>query len=218
MPRPVAAMVRLQLLTGMRAGEVTIMRGADLTTGGPVWEYRPSRHKNRWRGKARVIPLRPKAQEIVREFLKPDPLAYLFDPREAVSEHNRARARRTGRTPSERARLKKGLPGEARNERYDRRTYRQAVVRACDRTFPHSELSAVSPKKRTPEQKAALAAWRKAHRWSPLQLRHTAATSLRARYGLEAAQVVLGHAKADTTEIYAERDLSRARDVMAEIG
>jgi integrase len=51
-----------------------------------------------------------------------------------------------------------------------------------------------------------------------LQLRHTAATLIRSRYGLETAQVVLGHAKADTTEIYAERDLAKARSVMAEIG
>jgi integrase len=51
-----------------------------------------------------------------------------------------------------------------------------------------------------------------------LQLRHTAATAIRARYGLEAAQAVLGHAKPDTTLIYAEKDLAAARAVMAEIG
>jgi integrase len=72
LPRPVAAMVRLQLLCGCRAGEVMVMRGCDLTPGDPVWEYRPARHKNSWRGKGRVILLGPKAQEIVREFLKPD--------------------------------------------------------------------------------------------------------------------------------------------------
>src|SRR5262249_46543448 len=37
MPAPVAAMVRLQLLTGMRAGEVMVLRGIDLNMGGPVW-------------------------------------------------------------------------------------------------------------------------------------------------------------------------------------
>jgi integrase len=54
--------------------------------------------------------------------------------------------------------------------------------------------------------------------WSPLQLRHTAATAIRARYGLEAAQTVLGHAKPDTTLIYAERDLARAHAIAAEVG
>jgi integrase len=51
-----------------------------------------------------------------------------------------------------------------------------------------------------------------------LQLRHTAATAIRAQYGLEVTSNVLGHAKADVTQIYAERDLSRARAVAAEIG
>ena len=54
--------------------------------------------------------------------------------------------------------------------------------------------------------------------WTPLQLRHTTATTVRSRFGLEAAQVVLGHAKADVTQIYAERDLAKAHLVMAEIG
>ena len=47
---------------------------------------------------------------------------------------------------------------------------------------------------------------------------HRAATAIRAQYGLEAREAVLGHAKADVTQLYAERDLSRARDVMRAIG
>jgi len=54
--------------------------------------------------------------------------------------------------------------------------------------------------------------------WSPLQLRHAAATAIRARYGVEAAKVVLGHTKVETTQIYAERDLGKAQQIMAEIG
>jgi len=34
------------------------------------------------------------------------------------------------------------------------------------------------------------------------------------RVGLEATQVTLGHAKADVTQIYAERDLDKAASVM----
>jgi hypothetical protein len=34
-------MVRLQLLTGMRSGELFIMRAADIDTIGKVWLYRP---------------------------------------------------------------------------------------------------------------------------------------------------------------------------------
>ena len=40
----------------------------------------------------------------------------------------------------------------------------------------------------------------------------------RKQFGLESAQVVLGHAKPNTTLIYAERDLKKAAAVMAEVG
>jgi integrase len=49
-------------------------------------------------------------------------------------------------------------------------------------------------------------------------LRHTAATVIRAKYGVEAAKVILGHTKVETTQIYAERDLEKAQEIMAEIG
>ncbi len=46
--------------------------------------------------------------------------------------------------------------------------------------------------------------------WGPNRLRHAAATEIRAKAGLEAAQVVLGHASAKTTEIYAETAVANA--------
>lgn len=193
LPRPIAAMVRFQLLTGCRGGEVMAIRGCDLKTDDLVWEYRPGRHKSRWRGKARVIPLGPRAQEVVREFLKADPAAYLFSPSDTVAEvQGRRRASRKSRpTLSEKAR-RKDAPGAGHGRRYKKGSYLQAVMRACRRAgVPH---------------------------WSPLQLRHTAATTIRARYGLETAQTVLGHSRADVTQIYAERDLEKARAAMAEIG
>ena len=55
-------------------------------------------------------------------------------------------------------------------------------------------------------------------RWSPNQLRHSAATEIRSRYGLEAVQTVLGHAKADVTQIYAERNEALAASVASMIG
>jgi integrase len=54
--------------------------------------------------------------------------------------------------------------------------------------------------------------------WSPLQLRHARASEIRERYGLEASQCVLGHERADVTQIYAERNEALAAEVMAEIG
>lgn len=259
LPRPVAGMVRLQLLTGCRVGEVMAMRGCDITPGEPNWIYRPAQHKNAWRGQDRVIFLGPRAQAIVKEFLKPDTTAYLFDPRDAVAAHHAGRSnrRKSKPTPSERARKIKHA-GRKHASRYDRRGYRQAIVRACDRANPHPTLSPLiegdlapaqreqlrelrrarrekklTPERRTelnrsirallrrdqsPEQRAELKAWRLANRWSPLQLRHTAGTLIRAKFGLEASQVILGHVRADTTQIYAERDLAKAREVIAMIG
>jgi hypothetical protein len=54
--------------------------------------------------------------------------------------------------------------------------------------------------------------------WTANRLRHARATAVRARHGLEAAQVVLGHARADATQLYAERNLSLAVKVAAEDG
>lgn len=55
-------------------------------------------------------------------------------------------------------------------------------------------------------------------RWSPNQLRHTAATSVRKAFDLEHAQSVLGHSNLSTTEIYAERSRDRAEAVARRLG
>ena len=192
MPRPVAAMVRIQRLTGCRTEDVLTMRGCDLIPGDLTWEYRPEVHKNSWRGQERVVVLGPQAQAIVKEFLTPDLQGFLFKPCDAVEDARARRraTRKTSRTPIELARGRKSK-WQVR-DRYTRRSYRQAIIRACEKAG--------------------------APAWTPLRLRHTRGTEIRARYGLEAAQLVLGHAKADVTQVYAERDLARAHAIMAEIG
>lgn len=192
--RPVRALVQVQLLTGCRTEEVLTMRGLDLTRGEPNWEYRPASHKNAWRGQGRVIVLGPRAREIVAEFLKADPGAFLFSPRDAVEELHgrRAGSRRTKPTPSEVSRRSTATPGSRHGKRYPRRSYRLAIVRACRKAG-------------VPE-------------WTPLRLRHTAATAIRKRFGVEAAQVVLGHATVDTTQLYAETNMARAHEVMSDLG
>ena len=54
--------------------------------------------------------------------------------------------------------------------------------------------------------------------WFPHQLRHTAATDVRATYGLEGAQCVLGHASAAITQVYAERDAKLAGRIALDMG
>jgi hypothetical protein len=70
-PAPVAAMVELQWLTGMRSGEVLIMRTLDIDQSNPAcWLYRPGSdagpnglHKNAWRGQDRVVLLGPRFRQ-----------------------------------------------------------------------------------------------------------------------------------------------------------
>jgi integrase len=87
-------------------------------------------------------------------------------------------------------------------------TYRTAIHRGCKRTWP-------APDGLEGEK---LKAWHKHHQWNPNQLRHNAATLIRKEHGLEAAQVILGHSQADTTQIYAERDLALAAATMQAVG
>jgi integrase len=70
----------------------------------------------------------------------------------------------------------------------------------------------------TEKQREQLKRWQAANRWAPNRLRHTAGTEIRKRFGLEGAQVALGHSKANVTEIYAERDLSKAVEIARQVG
>jgi integrase len=87
---------------------------------------------------------------------------------------------------------------------YDVAAYRRAISRACRKAFdPDGERA-----KRG-----------EAHeRFSPNQVRHTAATLLRRLYGVEAVGVILGHSSVKQTEIYAEIDVAKAERIMAEVG
>ena len=53
--------------------------------------------------------------------------------------------------------------------------------------------------------------------WYPLQLRHNAATRLEQKLGTQSAQLLLGHSKPSTTEIYIARRLERALDNLVKI-
>lgn len=99
-------------------------------------------------------------------------------------------------------------PARAAGACYTTQSYARAVARACVAMWP-------APKGTTGEQ---LKAWDAAHRWTPNQLRHTAATAIRREFGLEAAQITLGHAGADVTQVYAERDLAKGVEVARRVG
>jgi site-specific recombinase XerD len=196
-----------------------------------VWLFEPPQHKNTHRGKSRVIAIGPKAQELIREFFTPDLDAYLFSPAVAVAElrAERSKTRETPRFPSHMLRNKTKRakrPRRAPTDHYNAASYGHAVARACDRAFPlpaklaqrEDESRAAWWKRLTPGQRDDVKAWWKAHRWQPNQLRHTFATKVRKAHGLEAAQVLLGHARADVTQIYAEKNTALAVAIAGEIG
>jgi integrase len=126
-----ADMVRLQLETGMRPGELVVLRACDIDMVGPVWLYRPSSHKTAHHGHERIIPIGPKGQEIIRRYLSVDLQAYLFSPRQGMEE--RARSLRAGRKtkvqPSQQCR-KKRRPKKAPGDRYTPQSYGKAIAEA----------------------------------------------------------------------------------------
>jgi integrase len=65
----IANMVRVQRLTGMRPGELVIMRPADIDRSGDIWVYIPERHKTEHHGKSRVIYVGPKGQAILQPYI-----------------------------------------------------------------------------------------------------------------------------------------------------
>lgn len=219
----VADMVRLQRLTGMRPGEVCQLRPCDLDRSGEVWRYVPQEHKTEHHGRQRVIFIGAKGQAILRPYLLRDAEDYCFSPKD--SERKRLAARHAkrktplscGSVPGSNCR---GTRAKKLGVKFINDSYRRAIQRACEDAFGMpKELQRIAKdsNERTDLLKRA-AAWRAANCWSPNQLRHTTATEVRHRFGLEAAQVVLGHSKADVTQIYAERNLELAARVAKEVG
>lgn len=139
------AMIQQQTLTGMRPGEVVIMRTADIDTTGAVWIYTPGRHKTEHHERSRTIYLGPRAQDLLRPWLRTGLSEFLFSPREAMATHfaDRRAARVTPLTPSQRARRPKGRPAMSPGDRYTTDSYRQAITDAYDMPFPHPTLSKI---------------------------------------------------------------------------
>lgn len=209
LPSVVSHMVQLQLLTGMRPGEVCILRPCDVDRSTDPWQYRPSHHKTEHRGRSRVVFIGPQGQDVLRSYLLRDAEARCFDPSESEAKRkSEMRARRKTKVQPSQQNRRKRRPKVVPGNTYDVGAYRRAITRACDKAFP-------VPKGLSAEERKV---WLDEHRWSPNQLRHTRATEVRRQFGLEAASTVLGHARADVTQIYAERDMAKAAEIMKKIG
>jgi integrase len=231
LPVQVAAMVRFQLFTGCRPGEACIIRGRDIDITGRVWTYRPHDHKTEHHGHKREIFIGPKGQEVIRPWLRTELEAYLFQPQEAEATRNEVRRdkRKSQMTPAQAKRSRKATRRRAPGDRYTVASYRRAIQRACEAVFempialrkpprdePGQRLTETNEEKAVRLRQAAV--WRREHCWHPHQLRHNAATNLRKEFGVEVARIILGHATAFTTEIYAEADRQQAIEVIGKVG
>lgn len=201
-PRVIADMIRLQMLVGMRPGELCLMQPCHLTrVDDEVTLFEPPEHKNAWRDQAIVYAIGPQGMKVLNRYLaRRDPFEYIFSP--ADSEERRRQANhRKRKVPlhygNTRGTNRKDDPKRTPGEHYTVHSYRRAVRRAIT---------------------AANKAGKKIPSWSPNQLRHTRGTTVREQYDAEHARTALAHKHLRTTEIYAEIDLAKAIKVARETG
>jgi len=221
LPPVLVDMLKVQRLTGCRPAEVCLVRPCDISRSQDVWKYVPESHKTEHYSHQRTIFIGPQAQNVLLKYLERDAQEYCFRPCDS-EEQRRAAASATRITPvghgNGRGDNRKKNPQRSAGDKYSSDSYRRAIHRACDKVFRHPELSLLKAAELSDVQKRELRQWQSEHRWSPNRLRHTAATEIRHSFGLEAAQVVLGHSGAKITEVYAERDFELAMKVAREIG
>lgn len=68
----------VQVLTGMRPGEVCGLRPSEVDRSGDVWVYVPATHKNEHKDKDRVILIGPAAQAVLSRYMDRDPDSLAF--------------------------------------------------------------------------------------------------------------------------------------------
>lgn len=191
----VAAMVRLQLASGMRPNEVCGLRGRFLKstdTKGVMAYSVPFEHSKLDHMEIdRVVYLGPKAMKIIKPLLLDDPDQYIFSPRrvrlaqDAERRRNRTLPMWDSHDPDLRAdrraakSRRSGAGGRMPGEHYTTTSYARAISRACEA----AQLKA-------------------SEFWSPNQLRHNAATEFANATKIEVAQSLLGHRDIKTTMRY----------------
>ncbi len=183
----VGNMLQLIWYTAMRPYEVCDMRPFDFLCDDPdCWLYIPGRdqtpvgrHKTTHLGRVKVIPLTVKCQEILKRRIKDyDSKEYIFSPRESMHEFlekksaNRKTPLSCGNRPGTK---RKKHPMVKPGEKYDHHALRNACKRGCQRAGVEVFV--------------------------PYDLRRTKATGTRSILGKEAAKVLLGHTKTDTTDM-----------------
>lgn len=191
--RQIWAMILLQWHTGMRPGEVVLITPADIQKHDHIWIYRPHRHKTDYRGKDRIIAIGKKAQEVLNPWLCRPNETPCFSPGESQGErYQQMRASRKSKVQPSQLDRSKSDPKRAPGQAYQVSSYRRAITKACEKAQVET--------------------------WTPNQIRHTFATRVRKEFGLDAAQVALGHEHANVTQIYAEKDIEVIKKIAEKLG
>jgi hypothetical protein len=136
--RQVWALIRLQLLTAARPGELVGMRSCDIDRSGDVWVFAPQQHKTAYRDAERVVYLGPQAQQIISDFTFERAIDEpLFSPQDA--ERERAEKRRANRTahPSVNKRRDAITTGGVEQEQTDEPTPLNETQRAILEAIPY---------------------------------------------------------------------------------
>lgn len=231
----VADMVRVQLASGTRPGEVCAIRSDEIEfVCGDLWVWRPAQHKTAHRGHGRQVFLGPRAVEVLGRYLeRVCPRCGSLGTAEALAW------RGTTCGPCADCLEESGLAGpwpwvaapgkylfspaeETARRRAEQRAARQTPVQ------PSQVCRASARPRKTPGERYTTQSYGRAIStackaagvppWHPHQLRHAAATAIAQQFGWEAARVYLGHRSLDVTRIYAEDDLERAAQVARAIG
>lgn len=199
---PMAAMVRLLWLTGMRPGEVRRLRADEVDRSAAVWVYRPAEHKTEHRGDVRAVALGPKAVAVLSPWLALVPSGGpVFDPRRLIDTFKRARAkRRAGEVLSDLDEWACGWWGRVPN--------RADLGAGEEYTADGFAASVQTARKRAGLPKGV----------SAYCFRHAVRMRIGRSHGDEAARAVLGQRCIDTTTHYGRIDEARAAEVMGEVG
>ena len=191
----IAAMIRVQVLTGLRPGEVCRMTTGEIDQTQGCWFYRPSHHKNAWRGNVRSVPIGPKCQSILHPFLRLDqPDKPIFSPKDSMLWHQKEKRSRR-KSPVQPSQMDRSIadPERTPGDCYCTQTYAKAIKYI--------------------QTRQGLA------RWSPSCLRATRAQTIFESFGIDAARTILGHSDEKVTlRYYTQENEAKAASLAAQVG
>lgn len=124
LPQVAADMVRVQLLTCCRSGELCAMSWDQIDESEEIWFYTPRRHKTQHHGRPKLIAIGGRAQNVLERYRHRGTEQPIFSPNASERIRNGMRRSRDGRMRIGRADARVG-------ESYSPDSYRRAVTRAA---------------------------------------------------------------------------------------